>query len=61
MTKRCPGRAWYPAPVQDPALRRVLRITDARRFQAALGERVHELGGSKERLLQRLRLQYAAY
>jgi len=47
--------------VQDPALREILRITDARRVQFALGERVREIDGSKERLLQGLRLQYAAY
>ena len=69
MTKRCPSRTWHPAsvapsespappaPVQDPALREILRITDARRVQFALGERVREIDGSKERLLQGLRLQ----
>ena len=37
------------------------RITNARRFQSTLGNRVRGLDGSKERMMQEMRAKYAAY
>ncbi len=37
------------------------RVTDARRFQSQLGDRVRDRDGSKERLMQEMRQKYAAY